>query len=508
MTANLLNMMMAGTNANGAGLSFSGFGASAQGSAASSSIGASFGGVNAAIGAPASVNFSSTLLQQLVNPQGEGVSQAQLDGFRAELPADMRGQLDALLNQLAIQDEGLVVSNQPNDKVQDQVAQTNTATASATAALSQVDESSLLALLDDAIHAHINAPSAGDKEQTLLDRLLARTSAEGDEGRPVSLMRTVDTEALPTDNAQSLWMNGLSDAVAQENVEQAVYLEAALRNAQPVAQAVATNMVAVQEVAQPVRSQMHQPSGVAISQQSASDVTAAHSQLDVAGVSRQVAGAQTSVNIINGFEELNLAKGGMPTEALIQAASQSDVKPSITSSFESLTFVNEMGVEHMQRPVQSDNISHFSAEFTRTPTFQSPADQVAMQIRQQTHLGMQQIQIQLEPADLGRVDVQLEIASDGKVSAMVSADNQDTLDLLQRDSKALQDALAQAGLEANAEDMQFSLNQQHNGDEYGSSEKENHMASHLHSEENDMATSEDVIANYQVNLQQGLDIRV
>src|SRR5205823_5523416 len=71
--------------------------------------------------------------------------------------------------------------------------------------------------------------------------------------------------------------------------------------------------------------------------------------------------------------------------------------------------------------------------------------------------------IQLRPPELGRVQVDLKIAADGRVTATIVADRQDTLSLLQRDSHQLEQALSDAGLSANNGDLQFSLS----GDSHG-----------------------------------------
>lgn len=92
------------------------------------------------------------------------------------------------------------------------------------------------------------------------------------------------------------------------------------------------------------------------------------------------------------------------------------------------------------------------------PSGHTPAgDQVAIRIASAVRQGVDRISIQLEPQDLGRVDVKLELSGDGRVAATVSADRQDTLDLLQRDSRALERALQQAGLKADSDSLNFNL---------------------------------------------------
>ena len=80
-----------------------------------------------------------------------------------------------------------------------------------------------------------------------------------------------------------------------------------------------------------------------------------------------------------------------------------------------------------------------------------------MQITRALTAGVDKIQIQLRPESLGRIEVRLELTSDGRVATVVTADNRDTLDLLQRDAKSLEQALLDAGLQADLGSMDFNL---------------------------------------------------
>lgn len=88
------------------------------------------------------------------------------------------------------------------------------------------------------------------------------------------------------------------------------------------------------------------------------------------------------------------------------------------------------------------------------------AAQVGMQITKTVSEGGDHFSIRLDPAELGRVEVKLHFLGDGKVTAAVSADNQQTLDLLQRDSRSLDRALQDAGLRTDSGSLSFSLRQQ------------------------------------------------
>ena len=84
-------------------------------------------------------------------------------------------------------------------------------------------------------------------------------------------------------------------------------------------------------------------------------------------------------------------------------------------------------------------------------------DQVAVHISKNVSEGNDQFTINLRPAELGRIDIKLEIGQDGRVSASVAVEKAQTLELLQRDSRNLERALQEAGLKADSNSLNFSL---------------------------------------------------
>ncbi|MBE7638584.1 hypothetical protein GUA87_17135 [Sneathiella sp. P13V-1] len=101
----------------------------------------------------------------------------------------------------------------------------------------------------------------------------------------------------------------------------------------------------------------------------------------------------------------------------------------------------------------------------------SPAEQVSSQLISASKDGADKIKVQLHPAELGRVDIKLEIAQDGRILAAISAENQDSLDLLQQDSKLLEQALKDAGFDADGDSLSFSLQQGTDGEEMPTGEQ-------------------------------------
>ena len=91
---------------------------------------------------------------------------------------------------------------------------------------------------------------------------------------------------------------------------------------------------------------------------------------------------------------------------------------------------------------------------------------LAIEIAAKSLGGAKQFDIRLDPPELGRVDVRLSIDASGKASAHMTADQPQTLHLLQKDSDVLTRALRDAGLDVSSNGLNFSLKGQdrHSGD--------------------------------------------
>ena len=89
------------------------------------------------------------------------------------------------------------------------------------------------------------------------------------------------------------------------------------------------------------------------------------------------------------------------------------------------------------------------------------AEQVAVHIRKAAAAGNDRISIRLHPAELGRIQVKIDLVDDGRVRAAIQADRPETLDLMQRDLRSLERALQDAGLKTDANSLSFSLRDHH-----------------------------------------------
>jgi hypothetical protein len=100
---------------------------------------------------------------------------------------------------------------------------------------------------------------------------------------------------------------------------------------------------------------------------------------------------------------------------------------------------------------------------------QQVMDQVQVQIDKQVKDGADTVKIQLKPLDLGKIEIKLEVAANGSVTATITADKPETLAMLQSDAKGLEKALGDAGLKPDSAAMSFNLrgDQQQNANNQG-----------------------------------------
>ncbi|HEX8375138.1 MAG TPA: flagellar hook-length control protein FliK [Geminicoccaceae bacterium] len=97
------------------------------------------------------------------------------------------------------------------------------------------------------------------------------------------------------------------------------------------------------------------------------------------------------------------------------------------------------------------------------PSPRFPLPLMAGEIVRAVERGHDALTIELEPADLGRVAVSLTIDGSGRLRADLAAERPETLQLLQRDAKSLEQALAGGGVQLADAGLSFSLRQDQRG---------------------------------------------
>ncbi|MBX3454499.1 flagellar hook-length control protein FliK [Ferrovibrio sp.] len=89
-----------------------------------------------------------------------------------------------------------------------------------------------------------------------------------------------------------------------------------------------------------------------------------------------------------------------------------------------------------------------------------PGEQVAVQIKRAASEGLDTISIKLDPGNLGKVEVTMEVSSDGRLLAVIAADKPETLAMLQKDAQVLEQSLRDSGLKTNQDSLNFMLREQ------------------------------------------------
>ena len=101
-----------------------------------------------------------------------------------------------------------------------------------------------------------------------------------------------------------------------------------------------------------------------------------------------------------------------------------------------------------------------AAPAAATPEPAVPLAGLAVAIAGRAQAGSSQFDIRLDPPELGRIDVRLDVDGSGQVRTHVTADRADTLQLLQSQQPQLERALEQAGLKTADNGLQFTLRDQ------------------------------------------------
>ena len=92
---------------------------------------------------------------------------------------------------------------------------------------------------------------------------------------------------------------------------------------------------------------------------------------------------------------------------------------------------------------------------------------LAMEIAASAKSGKSRFEIRLDPADLGRIDVRIDVDRNGQVTSHLTVERPETLSMLRQDATQLQRALDNAGLQTGNSGLQFSLRDQSSSGQNG-----------------------------------------
>ena len=142
------------------------------------------------------------------------------------------------------------------------------------------------------------------------------------------------------------------------------------------------------------------------------------------------------------------------------------------------------------------------------PAAAVPIAGVAIEITSQVQSGKNHFEIRLDPPELGRIEVRLDVDRDGHTTARMIADRSDTLDLMRRDASGLERALQDAGLKTSDNGLQFSLRDQTMGRQQDNTPAQS--TAQIVVQDNTLPSNETTQRNYSrlAGLRGGIDIRV
>jgi flagellar hook-length control protein FliK len=110
-----------------------------------------------------------------------------------------------------------------------------------------------------------------------------------------------------------------------------------------------------------------------------------------------------------------------------------------------------------------------AGQFTVTAATNAPVplSGLAVEIAASATSGKSRFEIRLDPADLGRIDVRIDIDRNGQVTSHLTVEKPETLSMLRQDAPQLQRALDDAGLKTGNGGLQFSLRDQSSSGQNG-----------------------------------------
>lgn len=121
---------------------------------------------------------------------------------------------------------------------------------------------------------------------------------------------------------------------------------------------------------------------------------------------------------------------------------------------------SQMGLSGMMHAADKASAQSFVNYMTSGASATQTTQMIALQIQRNTNAGVNTFTMQLEPAELGRLEVRMKFGRDGGIRAHMIADKPETLSMLQQDSAQLHRILQLAGFDADDNALSFDLRHQ------------------------------------------------
>lgn len=225
----------------------------------------------------------------------------------------------------------------------------------------------------------------------------------------------------------------------------------------------------------------YNPSAAAQNQQAQANAAAAAAGTTAASV---LPGAETAVR--TGAENMQAA-----------------VVENVASQNPAHAAANGAAASQMLKPENAAKAEETSFRDVYKGMSRDAVEQVKVNITKSAVKGVDKIEIQLKPEDLGHVHVKMQISKDGKLQAEIIASRQETLDILQKEAETLQKAFNEAGFDTDNGSFSFSFRGEE--EQNRNAELRNFIGNVLEKESSEELVSND---NQVWDPAQGLNIRV
>ncbi len=165
----------------------------------------------------------------------------------------------------------------------------------------------------------------------------------------------------------------------------------------------------------------------------------------------------------------------------------------------------------MPPPLQPAAATQAASSFNVTAATQAtavPLNGLAMEIAVTASSGKSRFEIRLDPAELGRIDVRIDVDRNGQVTSHLTVEKPETLSMLRQDAPQLQRALNDAGLSTNGGGLQFSLRDQPSSGQNNGNQSNPNAQRLIVSEEDTIAAAAGRSYGRMLSASGGVDIRV
>jgi len=138
-----------------------------------------------------------------------------------------------------------------------------------------------------------------------------------------------------------------------------------------------------------------------------------------------------------------------------QITANTAATPTVTDANAQLAAVPQQQLSNVTSTAATDKFT-----VTHAAGAAVPLNGLAVEIAASVQSGKTHFEVRLDPADLGRIDVRIDVDRNGQVTSHLTVEKAETLSMLQQDAPQLQQALSDAGLKTSNGGLQFSLRDQ------------------------------------------------